>query len=446
MERLGGENASVVNCTVLITATGHLANCSAKVQSALKREKAIVSENFCFACVHFGQLICPESYVQYVAAHSDINMPWIAQAKQIMSVEKPVDAGVLDNLCLCAAMPALYLWCNRTKFYDLRAFKTPKGDYTLAKRWGRLTPNGGEYAIHAQEHEYRATDANAHEKCEREYKECKALRKSNKYVPVPISSKSNTISSPVNLCNNNTASPMILPLQTTSTIAEKTTASKKRKPASSSVAKKTSAKRCKKVPDWLGDALSRIKTIDISASLDNRLVAWKLRADWGDTTVRYLSTEDSADLQTTHRINIGDLKKQLAAEMQRRKTKAHREANGGKSESQVNSVEYRRRYKEANGGKSEYEVKTAVYKEANGGMSEYLVESANYKEANGGMSECQVKTAKYKEANGGMSEFQVKSEEYRLTHDGHSKIQVERVLAQVAEQANSINVQLEGSN
>jgi hypothetical protein len=46
-----------------------------------------------------------------------------------------------------------------------------------------------------------------------------------------------------------------------------------------------------------------------------------------------------------------------------------------------------------------------------------------------------------------MSRDQVKSDEYRQTHEGHSKYQVEIILAQVAEQANSINVQqLEGTS
>jgi hypothetical protein len=406
--------------------------------------------------VYFGQLIYPESYVQYVAAHPGINMQWIEQAKQIMSVEKlpHTNGGILDKLHLCDDdMPALNFKCG-TKFYDITVFKNSTEDFKLAKQYGKLRAKTHEkYGITSDETEYRATDGKAREKCESAYKACKAKRIKRQYVL--LTSKSNTISSPLDLSNNNAASPIILPLQTTSIIAEKKTPTKKRKMNSSnSVAEKKAPKKRKQihVPAWLEDAQSRIKTVDVPSgstpgkSLDLRLVEWKRRKSDPitgliSTTLRYLLKEDSVYLQAKHSISVTDLKEELTAAAKRirlsaargRWTEEHKAAHGGLSKKQVKTIEHRA----AHDGKSEYQVLTEEHKAAHDGKSYEQVLTEQHRAAHDGKSSYQVQT----EANGGMSLFNLKDEKYRAAHKGHSEYLVKRILAQVAEKAYSINAQ-----
>jgi hypothetical protein len=90
---------------------------------------------------------------------------------------------------------------------------------------------------------------------------------------------------------------------------------------------------------------------------------------------------------------------------------------------------------------SEYQVKSAAYRETHDGHSKKQVLTEQHRAAHDGKSSYQVQT----EANDGMSLFNLEDEKYRAAHKGHSKVQVKRILAQVAEQANSINAQMEGS-
>jgi hypothetical protein len=75
----------------------------------------------------------------------------------------------------------------------------------------------------------------------------------------------------------------------------------------------------------------------------------------------------------------------------------------------------------------------------------WQVQTKEHKAAHGGKSRKQVLRVEHKAANGGMSRFQLDDEKFRAAHKGHSEVQVKKITAQVAEQANSVNAQMEGT-